>query len=62
MLAFQFGDGFSNMFFPTAPVLMGALSLAKVPWQKWAWWILPLQILFLLLAMLFMIPANNMNW
>ncbi|KAA3620249.1 MAG: putative basic amino acid antiporter YfcC [Calditrichaeota bacterium] len=62
VLAYQFGDGFSNMIYPTAPVLMGALSLAKVPWQKWAIWILPLQIIFIIAAMLIMIPANQINW
>ncbi|KAA3653676.1 MAG: putative basic amino acid antiporter YfcC [Calditrichaeota bacterium] len=62
VLAYQFGDGFSNMIYPTSPVLMGTLSLAKIPWQKWARWILPLQLFFLLLAMLLMIPAYYLHW
>lgn len=55
VLAFQMGDGFTNMIIPTSAVLMGVLSLADVPWTKWALWVLPLQIaLFLLgLAVLF---------
>ena len=44
VLAFQMGDGFTNMIIPTSAVLMGALALAGVPWQKWARWVLPLQI------------------
>ncbi|PAP77616.1 YfcC family protein [Rubrivirga marina] len=44
VLAFQMGDGFTNMIIPTSPVLMGVLSLARVPWPTWARWILPLQI------------------
>jgi len=44
VLAFQMGDGFTNMIIPTSPVLMGALSLAGVPWPTWARWILPLQL------------------
>lgn len=44
VLAFQMGDGFTNLIIPTSAVLMGALTLAKVPWTTWARWILPLQI------------------
>ena len=46
VLAYQMGDGFTNLIVPTNPVLMGALSLAGVPWTKWARWILLLQIAF----------------
>ena len=44
VLAFQMGDGFTNMIIPTSAVLMGVLSLADVPWTHWARWILPLQV------------------
>lgn len=44
VLAFQMGDGFTNMIIPTSAVLMGVLTLAGVPWQRWARWILPLQL------------------
>ena len=43
VLAFQMGDGFTNMIIPTSPVLMGVLSLAGIPWSRWCRWILPLQ-------------------
>lgn len=49
VLAFQMGDGFTNMIIPTSAVLMGALTLAGVPWPSWARWVLPLQaVLFAL--------------
>lgn len=51
VLAFQMGDGFTNMIIPTSAVLMGALTLAGVPWQKWARWILPLQIALFILGL-----------
>ena len=44
VLAFQMGDGFTNMIIPTSAVLMGVLSLARIPWPTWARWILPLQL------------------
>ncbi len=35
VLAFQFGDGFSNLIVPTSAVLMGSLEAGKVPYEKW---------------------------
>lgn len=40
VLAFQFGDGFTNMLTPTSGVLIACLGAAKIPyatWVKWAW-------------------------
>ena len=40
ILAFAFGDGFSNVFYPTNPVLLIGLGLADVnygKWVKWSW-------------------------
>ena len=40
VLAFQFGDGFTNMVTPTSGVLIAALAMARVPyaeWVKFAW-------------------------
>ena len=39
VLAFQFGDGFTNMITPTSGVLMAALAMARVPYEKWVKWI-----------------------
>lgn len=62
VLAFQFGDGFSNMIIPTSAITMGVLTLAEIPWEKWARWMLPLQIIFVILALLLLIPPYFMNW
>ena len=35
ILAFAFGDGFSNVFYPTNPVLLISLGLADVSYGKW---------------------------
>ena len=43
VLAFQMGDGFTNMIIPTSAVLMGVLSLSGISWPVWARWVLPLQ-------------------
>ncbi|MBU2491811.1 MAG: AbgT family transporter [Bacteroidetes bacterium] len=62
VLAFQFGDGFSNMIIPTSAVTMGILTLAEIPWEKWARWILPLEILFFIAALLLLVPPYFLNW
>lgn len=56
VLAFQLGDGLSNMIIPTSGVTMGVLTIANIPYQKWFKWILPLMILFFILAMLVLLP------
>lgn len=61
ILAFQFGE-YTNIIIPTSAVTMGALSMAKVPWEKWAKWVIPLQIILMLLGFLLLIPPNLFGW
>ncbi len=49
--AYAFGDGFSNMLYPTNAVLIISLSLAGVSWLRWAKWVLPLQLATFVLTM-----------
>ncbi|GAA6153022.1 YfcC family protein [Pseudoteredinibacter isoporae] len=49
VLAYQFGDGFSNMIIPTNAVLMGIIGMAGVPYSAWFRFCFPL-ILKLMLA------------
>lgn len=56
VMAFQFGDGFTNMITPTSGVLLGVLSVAKIPYEKWFRWILPLIIVLLVAGFLLLIP------
>lgn len=44
VMAFQFGDGFTNMITPTSGVLIGVLGVARIPYQKWVKWIVPLMM------------------
>lgn len=62
VLAFQLGDGFSNLIIPTSAVTMGVLTLADIPWEKWAWWILPLEGIYLLVGFIMLIPPYLMQW
>lgn len=38
VVAFAFGDGFSNVFYPTNPVLLISIGLANVSYETWAKW------------------------
>ena len=42
VLAYQFGDGFTNMLVPTNAVLMGIIGIAGIPYDKWFKFIIPL--------------------
>lgn len=41
ILSFQFGDGLSNLGFPTMGALIACLSYARIPFNKWFKFILP---------------------
>lgn len=57
VLAFQFGDGFTNMITPTSGVLMAALAMARVPYEKWVKWIWKAVAVLLLLGLLLLLPT-----
>ena len=50
VVAFAFGDGFSNVFYPTNPALLIALGLADVSYSDWFKWSWKFQILNLILT------------
>ncbi len=50
IVAFAFGDGFSNILYPTNPALMVALGLADCGYGKWIRYSLPFQLLNLVLT------------
>ncbi|MCK5078022.1 MAG: TIGR00366 family protein, partial [Calditrichia bacterium] len=62
VLAYQFGDGFTNMIIPTSGVTVGTLAMAKVPFEKWFKWLLPLEIVFIILSLLLLIPPVLFSW
>ena len=50
IMAFAFGDGFSNVFYPTNPVLLIGLGLADMDYGKWVKWTWKFQFINLLLS------------
>lgn len=57
VMAFQFGDGFTNMITPTSAVLIGALGIARIPYEVWVKWFFKLLLLFIVLGFLLLIPT-----
>ncbi|MBN2681816.1 MAG: AbgT family transporter [Bacteroidales bacterium] len=57
VLAFQFGDGFTNMITPTSGVLIGSLGVARIPYEKWIKWVWPLIAILVVLGFLLLIPT-----
>jgi uncharacterized ion transporter superfamily protein YfcC len=54
ILAFQLGDGFSNMFYPTNAVLLVALGLGNFSYTKWFKWTVLLQLFIIVLSVVFL--------
>ncbi|MBB5014379.1 YfcC family protein [Rehaibacterium terrae] len=50
VLAFQFGDGLSNIILPTNIVLMAILGAAGIPFDRWFRFVWPLMLKLLVLA------------
>ena len=50
VLAYQFGDGFTNIIVPTNALVMGALALGRVPYTVWLRFIAPLMAKMFALA------------
>jgi uncharacterized ion transporter superfamily protein YfcC len=55
VFAFQLCE-FVNPVLPTSAVTMGVLGAAKIPWERWARWFLPLLLLLGLLSALLLVP------
>lgn len=61
VLAFQFGDGFTNMLTPTSGVLIGVLGIARIPYGTWLKWVWRFILALILLGFLLMLPTLWLN-
>ena len=61
VLAFQFGDGFTNMITPTSGVLIGCLGVARIPWDKWVRFVWKFILLLVVIGALLLIPTVTME-
>jgi uncharacterized ion transporter superfamily protein YfcC len=62
VLAYQFGDGFTNMIIPTSGVTVGTLAMARIPYEKWFRWNLPVQIMFFVMSLALLVYPVLSGW
>lgn len=60
--AFAFGDGFSNLVYPTNALLLITLSLTVITYHKWLKWVLRLWVWVLLATVAFLAVAVAINY
>ncbi len=51
-----------NPILPTSAVTMGVLGMARIPWEKWARWFLPLMLVLVVLSLLLLVPPVLTRW
>lgn len=57
VLAFQFGDGFTNMLTPTSGVLIGVLGIARIPYGTWLKWVWKFILALIAIGFILMLPT-----
>lgn len=62
VLAYQLGDGISNLVFPTVGYLMAGLSLAGIPWTKWLKWVFPFIFIQVIIGLVALIIAQSIGY
>ena len=61
VLAYQFGDGFTNMIVPTSALVMGALALGRIPYTAWFRFVGPLLLKIFAVAALFLVASIHIG-
>ncbi|WP_105168943.1 putative basic amino acid antiporter YfcC [Pseudoalteromonas sp. T1lg23B] len=62
VLAFQLGDGLTNIFIPTSASLIGCLGIVKLDWGEWAAFIWRFTLALFVLASSFIFIAYFINY
>ena len=62
VLAYAFGDGFSNVFYPTNPVLLISLGIVGIGYGKWFRWSAKIQLAVLALTSALLLFANAVGY
>lgn len=61
VVAFQFGDGLTNVFWPTSGYFMATLAIAKVEWTDWVKFYWKLLVILSIVCSLLLILAQAIN-
>lgn len=57
VMAFQFGDGFTNLITPISGVLIAVLGVSRIPYEKWVRWVWKFILALIILGFLLLIPT-----
>jgi uncharacterized ion transporter superfamily protein YfcC len=61
VMAYQLGDGFTNLLTPTSATLIGVLGVARIPYEKWLKWAWPMILVLIIVGLLLLIPTVTMT-
>lgn len=62
ILAYQFGDGWTNVCIPTSAVVLGVIGMAKLSFQKWFRFVIPLVGIWFAMSFVFLAIADIIKW
>ena len=62
ILAYQFGDGFTNMFWPTNGTQGACLGITGIPWNKWARFYFPLLCIWYVVGSAILLFAQSIKY
>ena len=57
VMAYQFGDAFTNLLTPTSGVLMAVLGVSHIPYEKWFRWAWKFILFMIIIGLLLLIPT-----
>lgn len=57
VMAYQFGDAFTNLITPTSGILMGVLGVSHIPYEKWFRWSWKFILSLIILGLILLIPT-----
>lgn len=62
VLAYQFGDGFTNILVPTNAVLIGILTMGGVPYERWLRFVVPFMVKIWIVGSLALVVAVTIGY
>lgn len=62
ILAFQFGDGLTNLIYPTVPVVIAYLAFTNVPFSRWFKFVWKLVLVLMICSILFTVGGQMAGW
>lgn len=62
ILAYQIGDGVTNLFNPTLGGLIAMLAMCRIPFDRWLRFIFPVVGVILVIAWLFLLFSVSIDW